>query len=430
MTLRRRSLLRASLAAALPALAAAPLVAAAATAGKKAPLKLRPAPRSAAAPVFGQRADLMQFADEQAAALGYEPQALRDLLAQARVQASVQRLILPGSPGQAKDWGAYRQRFIEPQRLQAGLAFWSAHEADLARAEATYGVPAQIIAAIIGVETFYGRIMGGYRVLDALATLAFDYPSPLPPGARDRSGYFREELRQFLLLARENGLDPLAMKGSYAGAMGWGQFMPGSWRRFAVDFDRDGHIDLINSPVDAIGSVAHFLREHGWKPGLPTHYSVQPPVDTAAKAQLLLSDVLPQLDVNQFLAAGADLSIEGLGHVGPLALIELQMGGGAPVYVAGTQNFYVVTRYNQSSYYAMAVIEFANTLASWRKAGQASNATAPSGPTAPPVSTTTPPGSAPTAAGPASAPLSTPPQPPAPVEIQTPPPMPAPGPNR
>jgi membrane-bound lytic murein transglycosylase B len=389
MTLRRRTLLRASWAAALPSLAALPLVATAATtattaataraataarAGKKKPLKVRPA---AVAPAFGERADLMQFADQQAASLGYEAQALRDLLAQARVQASVQRLILPGSPGQAKDWGAYRQRFIEPQRLQAGLAFWAAYEADLARAEATYGVPASIIAAIIGVETFYGRIMGGYRVLDALATLGFDYPSPLPPGARDRSGYFREELRQFLVLARENGLDPLSMKGSYAGAMGWGQFMPGSWRRYAVDFDRDGHIDLINSPVDAIGSVAHFLREHGWKPGLPTHYAVQPPVDTAARAQLLVSDVLPQLDVNQFLAAGADLSNEALGHVGPLALIELQMGGGAPVYVAGTQNFYVVTRYNQSSYYAMAVIEFANTLASWRKAGQASQATTP-----------------------------------------------------
>ncbi|SEL21033.1 membrane-bound lytic murein transglycosylase B [Roseateles sp. YR242] len=379
MTLRRRSLLQASLAAALPALGGVATAAEAATAGKKKPLKARsPARTAAAAPAFGERADLMQFADEQASALGYEAQALRNLLAQARVQASVQRLILPGSPGQSKDWGAYRQRFIEPQRLQAGLAFWAANEADLTRAEATFGVPAQIIAAIIGVETFYGRIMGGYRVLDALTTLAFDYPSPLPPGARDRSGYFRQELGQFLLLARENGLDPLGMKGSYAGAMGWGQFMPGSWRRFAVDFDRDGHVDLINSPVDAIGSVAHFLREHGWQPGLPTHYAVQAPVDTAARAQLLISDVLPQLDVNQFLAAGADLSVEGLGHVGPLALIELQMGSASPVYVAGTKNFYVVTRYNQSSYYAMAVIEFANTLASWRKAGQA--ATPPTGP--------------------------------------------------
>lgn len=333
---------------------------------------------------FGERPALMAFADSEAAALGYDAPTLRALLAQARPQAAVRRLILPGPPGQAKDWGAYRQRFIEPRRLQAGLAFWAAHEAALQRAEETYGVPAEIITSIIGVETFYGRIMGNFRVLDALATLAFDYPDPLPPGARDRSPFFRDELRQFLILARENGLDPLEMKGSYAGAIGWGQFMPGSWRRFAVDFDGDGHIDLINSPVDAIGSVANFLKAHGWLRGLPTHYEVKPPVDTAAKAQLLISDVKPELDVNQFLAAGADLSIAGLGHVGPLALIELQMGGAAPAYVAGTQNFYTVTRYNQSAYYAMAVIEFANTLASWRKA--ADPAPAPATPQAPPAS--------------------------------------------
>ena len=335
---------------------------------KPKPAAKKPARAPAVLPAYGDRADVMAFADAQAASLGYRPEELRAILALARSQPVVQRLVLPGAPGQAKDWGAYRQRFIEPQRLQAGLNFWATHEAALARAEAAYGVPAEMIASIIGVETFYGRIMGSFRVLDALATLSFDYPSPLPPGARDRSGFFREELRQFLILARENGLDPLAMKGSYAGAMGWGQFMPGSWRRYAIDFDGDGHVDLINSPVDAIGSVANFLREHGWQRGMPTHYEVQVPNDTAARAQLLISDVLPQLDAKQFESVGAQLSPQGRAHQGPLALIELQMGGAAPVYVAGTQNFYTVTRYNQSSYYAMAVIEFANTLASWRKA--------------------------------------------------------------
>ena len=330
-------------------------------------------------PAYGDRADVMAFADSEAQALGYGREELRAILALARSQPTVQRLILPGAPGQAKDWGAYRLRFIEPQRLQAGLTFWAEHEAALARAEATYGVPAEVIASIVGVETFYGRIMGNFRVLDALATLSFDYPSPLPPGARDRSPFFRDELRQFLILARENGLDPLAMKGSYAGAIGWGQFMPGSWRRYAVDFDGDGHVDLINSPVDAIGSVAHFLREHGWQPGMPTHYEVQVPNDTAARAQLLISDVLPQLDAKQFESVGAQLSPQGRAHNGPLALIELQMGGAAPVYVAGTKNFYTVTRYNQSSYYAMAVIEFANTLASWRKATGAKGAAPASG---------------------------------------------------
>lgn len=363
-------------------LAASPLMAAIAPAAAQAPAsahkphgaaKAKPAAKKAAKqpaalPAYGDRADVMAFADAQAESLGYRREELRAVLALARPQPAVQRLILPGPPGQAKDWGAYRQRFVEPQRLQAGLAFWATHEAALARAEATYGVPAEIIASVIGVETFYGRIMGTFRVLDALATLSFDYPSPLPPGARDRGPFFREELRQFLILARENGLDPMAMKGSYAGAMGWGQFMPGSWRRYAIDFDGDGHVDLINSPVDAIGSVANFLREHGWQRGMPTHYEVQVPNDTAARAQLLISDVLPQLDARQFESVGAQLSPQGRAHNGPLALIELQMGGAAPVYVAGTQNFYTVTRYNQSSYYAMAVIEFANTLASWRKA--------------------------------------------------------------
>ncbi|OWQ93902.1 lytic murein transglycosylase B [Roseateles aquatilis] len=346
----------------------------------KAAAKARAARKPAVQPPFGERADVMAFADAQAESLGYRREELRALLALARPQPTVQRLILPGPPGQAKDWGAYRQRFIEPQRLQAGLAFWAQHEAALSRAEATYGVPAEVIASIIGVETFYGRIMGGFRALDALATLTFDYPSPLPPGARDRSPFFREELRQFLILARENGLDPLSLKGSYAGAMGWGQFMPGSWRRYAIDFDGDGHIDLIDSPVDAIGSVANFLREHGWQRGMPTHYEVQVPNDTAARAQLLISDVLPQLDARQFESVGAQLSPQGRAHNGPLALIELQMGGAAPIYVAGTQNFYTVTRYNQSSYYAMAVIEFASTLASWRRATGAPVATPASGP--------------------------------------------------
>lgn len=371
-----RTLLNLTLAAAPLTLAALPAAAAehsskpaTSTKAKPAHPAKKPARKATPpAPPYGDRADVMAFADAQADSLGYRPEELRAMLALARSQPSVQRLILPGPPGQAKDWGAYRQRFVEPQRLQAGLAFWAANEAALARAEATYGVPAEVIASIIGVETFYGRIMGSYRVLDALSTLAFDYPSPLPPGARDRSGFFREELRQFLILARENGLDPLSMKGSYAGAIGWGQFMPGSWRRYAIDFDGDGHVDLINSQVDAIGSVANFLKEHGWQRGMPTHYEVQVPSDTAARAQLLISDVLPQLDARQFESVGAQLSPQGRAHTGPLALIELQMGGAAPVYVAGTQNFYTVTRYNQSSYYAMAVIEFANTLASWRKA--------------------------------------------------------------
>ncbi|QPF73352.1 lytic murein transglycosylase B [Roseateles sp. DAIF2] len=332
--------------------------------------KRAPPPRALTpvAPAYGEREDLMRFADELAAQEGWEAAPLRALLAQARRQATVQRLIMPAPAGTAKDWGAYRARFVEPRRIQAGLAFWSANEETLARAQTRFGVPAELIAGLIGVETFYGQIMGGFSVLDALSTLAFDFP----PGRKDRSAFFREELVEFLKLCRREGLDPLAVKGSYAGAMGWPQFMPGSWNRHAIDFDGDGHVDLVKSPADAIGSVANYLARHGWQPGLPTHYNVAAPVETSERARLLAPDILPSFSAQQFAEAGAELSEAGREHPGPLALVELQMGDAAPVYVAGTSNFYALTRYNWSSYYAMAVIELGRTLRGYRDAATSS----------------------------------------------------------
>ncbi len=317
------------------------------------------------APALGQTPAVLAFAAEHAASLNQSPEQVAAVLAQARILPSVQRLIMPAPAGTAKDWMAYRDRFVEPRRLQAGLAFWEANAEALARAEERYGVPAEIVMGIIGVETFYGRIMGGFRILDALATLSFDFPT----GRSDRSPFFREELRQFLLLCQRDGLDPLTLKGSYAGAMGLGQFMPGSWMRHAVDFDGDGHADLINSPTDAIGSVANFLAQHGWQRGMTTDYSVAAPTGTAERAQLLAPDVRPSFTPAQMQALGARLSEGGQEHPGPLALIELQMGDAAPVYVAGTDNFYVLTRYNQSAYYAMAVISLGRKLGQMRRAG-------------------------------------------------------------
>jgi len=316
------------------------------------------------APVlFGERADVMRFAADLATAQSWELPPLQAVLAQARSVPAVQRLIMPAAVGTAKDWAAYRARFIEPRRLQAGIAFWAQHEAALARAESRYGVPAEIIAAIIGVETFYGQITGGFRVIDALATLSFDFPS----GRSDRSAFFRKELVEFLKLCRREGLDPLAVKGSFAGAIGWPQFMPSSWNRDAVDFDGDGHIDLAASPVDAIGSVAHFLVEHGWQRGMTTDYRLAMPVETSARALLLAPDIKPTFSAAQLLAAGAEPSEAALEHSGPMAVVELQMGAAAPVYVLGTENFYSITRYNWSSYYAMAVIELGRSLVALRK---------------------------------------------------------------
>lgn len=327
--------------------------------------KAKPA-KTAPAQAYGERADVMRFAAQHARELGYEESALRRLLAQAQRHPRVQQLIMPPPVGTAKDWAAYRARFVEPKRIAAGLAFWQAHDADLARAEERFGVPAEIVAGIIGVETFYGQIMGGFRVIDALATLSFDFP----PGRKDRSEFFREELLQFLLLCQREGLDPLTVKGSYAGAMGYGQFMPGSWNRHAVDFDASGHIDLMGSPVDAIGSVANFLVNHGWQRSLPTHYDIAMPVDTSARATLLAPDIKPSFSAAQMAELGAHLSEAGQTHEGALAVIELQNGEAAPSYAAGTGNFYALTRYNWSSYYAMAVIELGRSLAAARAAAQ------------------------------------------------------------
>ena len=333
---------------------------------KKSKAKPVPQQRQPAPTPFGERPDLMAFAAELAQAEGWEAAPLQAQLAQAQSLPVVQRLIMPAAAGVAKDWAAYRARFVEPRRLQAGLAFWEQHGAALARAEEQYGVPAELIAGLIGVETYYGQIMGGFRVIDALATLGFDFPS----GRSDRSPFFRTELAEFLKLCRREGLDPLTVKGSYAGAMGWPQFMPGSWNRHAVDFDGSGRVDLVSSPVDAIGSIAHYLAQHGWQRGMPTHYSVALPSDTRARALLLAPDIKPTFSAAQLLEAGARPSEAALEHAGPMAVIELQNGTAAPSYLLGSENFYALTRYNWSSYYAMAVIEMGRTLASLRQAGR------------------------------------------------------------
>ncbi|MCV2348759.1 lytic murein transglycosylase B [Paucibacter sp. Y2R2-4] len=320
--------------------------------------------KDAPAKPFGERADLMAFAATLAHEQGWELHELQSTLAQARSVPAVQRLIMPAAAGTAKDWAAYRARFVEPRRLQAGLAFWEQYAAPLARAEARYGVPAELIAGLIGVETFYGQITGGFHVLDALATLAFDFPS----GRSDRSAFFRNELVEFLKLCRREGLDPLAVKGSYAGAMGWPQFMPSSWNRYAVDFDGDGHANPIQSAEDAIGSVANYLAAFGWQRGMPTHYSVALPVETSARALLLAPDIKPTFSVAQLRENGALPSEAAQEHVGPLAVVELQNGSAAPSYWLGTENFYALTRYNWSSYYAMAVIEMGRALKTMRAA--------------------------------------------------------------
>jgi membrane-bound lytic murein transglycosylase B len=309
---------------------------------------------------YGQREDVMRFGAELAARRGLDVAWVQAKLAESRFVPNVAKFIMPPPVGTAKNWAAYRSRFVEPLRIKSGLAFWRDNEKWLQRAEEMYGVPAEIIVGVIGVETIYGRHMGNFRVIDALATLSFDFPT----GRKDRSAFFRDELEQLFVLCHSEGTDPLALKGSYAGAMGMGQFMPSSWNKYAVDFDGDGRVDLHGSPADVIGSVAHYFAEFGWQRGVPTRFDVAVPVEAADRATLLEPDILPSFTAQQFAEKGAGLPAAGREFTGQLALVELQNGDNAAAsYVAGTANFYAITRYNWSSYYAMAVIDLGEAIA-------------------------------------------------------------------
>jgi membrane-bound lytic murein transglycosylase B len=349
------SLAAAGLLAAAPARAQTAAAAADAKPATPAPKKNKPATRERRGPPYADHEAAMRFADEVAARRGIDAQWTRRMIGEAQNLEVVERLMRPAPSGTAKNWRAYRGRFIDPVRIAAGVRFWQEHRAALERAEKEFGVPVEIIVGIIGVETVYGQQLGDFRVLDAIATLAFDFPENHPRAA-ERTQYFRGELEQFLAFHHAAGSDPRRPRGSYAGAMGLPQFMPSSLVRWGVDYDGDKRIDLTGSPTDAIGSVANYFKGFGWTPGMPTHYPVRF-ADKVDMDALMAPDILPTFSVASFQAKGAVVEGPALEHKGPLALIELQNGGDPPQYVAGTENFYVITRYNWSSYYAMSVIE-------------------------------------------------------------------------
>ena len=301
---------------------------------------------------YGLRDDVVRFAEGIAERRELDVDWVRDALAQARFIPAVARYIMPPTTGTAKNWAAYRARFVEPIRIRAGVAFWRANQRWLGQAEDLYGVPPEIVVGIVGVESIFGRQMGEFRVIDSLATLAFDFPS----GRKDRSAFFRDELEAWFVLCKSEGIDPLAWRGSYAGALGMPQFMPSSFNKYAVDFDGDGHVDLHANAADVIGSVANYLAEFGWKRGLPARFDVKPPTDTSDRAALLAPDIVPTFTAAEMVQRGAWLPEPARAVDSLLALVELQNGDAAPSYVAGTTNFYALTRYNWSSYYAMAVL--------------------------------------------------------------------------
>lgn len=289
---------------------------------------------------------------------GFAAEQVRAVLAQARRQDSILEAI--ARPAERRlTWGEYRRIFVEPRRIEQGVAFWNAHAEALQRAEASYGVPAEIIVAIIGVETRYGRIMGRYRVLDALATLGFDYPK--------RADFFRGQLIEFMRMTREEQLDPTEPLGSYAGAMGFGQFIPSSFRHYAVDFDGDGKRDIWRNEVDAIGSVAHYFSAHGWKPGAPVRSNVV--MNRPADPSWFNAGLEPQLTLAEWAERGI-ATRKDLDPQQPATLMELTMEDGEH-YWFGLHNFYVITRYNHSRLYAMAVYELSQAIRAARQAGQA-----------------------------------------------------------
>lgn len=305
------------------------------------------------------REDVRRWATDWAKERNWDAEEVIGILAQAIYQPDVSRAVIPPGTGlTAKSWTTYRSRYLDAVRIRTGTEFARQHAQWLAKAVVDTGVPPEIVLGILGVETIYGRHTGNYRALDSLATLAFNFPT----GRTDRSGFFRAELGELFLLTQRTGLPITGLRGSFAGALGLPQFMPSSWNRFGVDGDGDGRIDLLGSVPDAIASVSHFLSRHGWDTGQPVYFNVTPPSDPRVLTTLLQPDILPTFTAEQLLSMGAKLPDAARQYRGRMALIELKNGNAAPSYVLGTQNFYVVTRYNWSSYYAMAVIELGQTI--------------------------------------------------------------------
>ena len=304
------------------------------------------APSVAPAPALEHSVNV--FIDEMAAKHGFDRGELERVFG--RIRSSAKLVELMDRQAKRKPWQDYRALFVNREKITHGFRFWRNNAAKLAEARAKYGVPEEIIIAVIGIETHYGKNTGRFRVLEALTTLAFDYPK--------RSKMFRLELEHYLLLAREETMALATPRGSYAGAMGIAQFMPGSYRRYAIDFDGDGKRDLFENASDAIGSVANYLTAHGWQRGEPV--AVPANVERSAATSFEASKLSTRVRLDELKIRGVTVSgvYPGEKEAIPLALHNRE---GAE-YWLGFDNFYVITRYNNSVYYAMAVYQLSREL--------------------------------------------------------------------
>ena len=280
-------------------------------------------------------------------------------IAAARFLPQVPQMVLPPRVPSSKNWQAYRARFLQPERIQAGVQFARQYADTLQRAETSYGVPASYILGVLGVETYFGQHLGKFKVLDTLTTLSLAFPKE-HPYAQERQAFFEGELGHHLHQLRKQARLKKQL-GSYAGASGLPQFMPSSIAKFAVDFDGDGRIDLSGSAVDAIGSVAHYFQAYGWQTGMPSHFEVKVNATEADLAALLAPDIIPTWSLAHLQDKQVEV-LEAQAYDKPLALVQLFNADDPPSYVAGTDNFFVITRYNRSSYYALAVIELGEAI--------------------------------------------------------------------
>jgi membrane-bound lytic murein transglycosylase B len=312
---------------------------------------------------FGDWKEVRAFLDDVAARDGFDRAELGALINQVRYVDAAVQLVKPAPPGKPKNWQAYSKLMIDPVRIDAGVKFWNENSDALNRAESLYGIPAEILVGIIGVETVYGRNTGRFRVLDALTTLAFSYPEA--PQRRERMEFFRGELEATLLFARQTGIDPLSLKGSFAGAIGMPQFMPSSVMKYAVDFDGSGKIDLLASSSDAIGSVAAFLAGHGWQreQAGPLVYAANVSPNRAWEA-MINQGLVAKYRAQELGAAGVTTAAPAPDQL--YGLVDLQNGAEPTEYWLANANFFAITQYNRSYFYAMSVVELGRAIKSAR----------------------------------------------------------------
>ncbi|WP_085481183.1 lytic murein transglycosylase B [Paraburkholderia susongensis] len=331
---------------------------------------------------YANNANVDAFINEMVARYDFDENALHALFAGVSYSATAVKLVTPSPSPSVKNWRVYQARFLDPVRINAGVRFWRENQATLQRAYQEFGVPPEVIVGIIGVETIYGRYMGNFRVLDALTTLSFDYPSTA--NRADRQATFRKNLEDYLVWTRDAQIDPTTVLGSYTGAIGIPQFLPSSIVQYAVNYDGNKRIDLRTSEADAIGSVANYLRQNGWESGRPVVWHIATDAGSLGVAQAAANgQPEPRWPLEQLLRAGLVLNEPNLDiatEAGtPVTVVDLPSPGRGTEFVLGLKNFYVLTRYNRSFFYALAVYQLGQRVKAQMQAMDAANSAAPQG---------------------------------------------------